>query len=83
VTPSCWVPPFAIEGFGGAIAKDINAAGATVICCAPRISPNDAVIVAVPGAAAAITPVPFASTTPGADEAQVTVPVTSMVLPSK
>ena len=75
--------PFATDGFGGVIVKVINAAGATVICCAPLMLPKDAVMVAVPGPAPAITPVPFANTTPGADEAQVTVLVMSIVLPSK
>ena len=75
--------PFAIEGFGGTIASEIKIGGTTVICCAPRILPKDAVIVAVPGLAPAITPVPFATTTPGAEDAHVTVLVTSMVVPSR
>jgi hypothetical protein len=66
----------------GVIASDTKVACGTVICSAPRIAPDEAVIVAVPGPAPVIEPVAVATTIPGAEEVQVTLPLRSFVLPS-
>ena len=81
-TVSCWVRPFATLAAGVVIDKEIRTGCRTVSTAAPRITPDDAVMVAAPGAAPMTKPREFTPAIEGSEEAQVTELVTSLALPS-
>ena len=81
-TVSCWVRPFATLAAGGLMDNEVRTGWRTVSKTAPRIAPDDAVIVAAPGAAPVTKPTEFTPAMEGSDDAQVTELVTSLVLPS-
>jgi hypothetical protein len=80
---NCAVVPFAIVAFGVVTAIETRVAGAvTVIAALLVMVPLVAVMVVPPAATPVATPVAAIEAVAGAPEVQVTVDVTSFIVPS-
>ena len=81
VAVNCWLPPLAIEALDGLIDSDVRTAEVTVNAADPLIVPDDAVIVADPGAIAEARPPLLTVATAVFDDAHVTEEVRFCVEP--
>jgi hypothetical protein len=80
VAVNCWVNPLATDRLAGVTAIDCSVAALTVRTVDPATLPDVALMDEVPTAKALARPVPLIVATPGAAEAQVTLPVRFCVL---
>ena len=79
---NCWREPTDIDGFDGVIVMEVNVGWVTFSCVVPVTDPDVALIVVEPTETPDASPVADTVATEVNDEAQVTVLVKSLLLPS-
>ena len=78
---NCWVDPTNLLGSDGVTDMEDRVAEFTVRVVSPKIFPEVAVIVVVPGATALTNPSSLTVATDGSDEPQVTCVVILLIVP--